>query len=114
MLNRAELLSLSYRAPTFPQASSFNDLYQASATLTGSVVFENYTVSDCYWTLTTDAADTTLAWAICSRDFGVYDIAKSDLRYLLAVRQRIQRRTPRYPAYVATSASTAQPRITAA
>ena len=98
MPNRAELLSLSYRAPTFPQASSFNDQYQASATLTGSVVFENYTVSDYYWNSTTDAADTTLSWSIYSCDFGVCNIAKSDLRYLLAVRQRIQRRTPRHPA----------------
>ena len=86
MPNRAELLSLSDRAPTFPQASYFNGRYQASATVTGPVVFENYIVSDYYWTSTTDAADTALAWAIYSCDFGVYDIAKSDLRYSLAVR----------------------------
>ena len=86
MPNRAELLSLSDRAPTFPQASYFNGQYQSSAALTGPVVFENYIVSDYYWTSTTDAADTTLAWAIYSCDFGVYDIAKSDLRYSLAVR----------------------------
>ena len=79
------------------------------------VVFENYyTVSDCYWTSTTHAADTTLAWAICSHDSCVHAIAKPDLRHSLAVRWRLHRRTPRHPAYVATSDSTAQPRITTA
>ena len=66
--------------------SRWSALFQAGATLTGSVVFENNINSDYCWTLTTDAAHTMLAWAICSCDFGVYDIAKSDLRYPLAVR----------------------------
>jgi hypothetical protein len=59
----------------------------------------------------------TVADAVGS-DVGFYDIARSDLRCSLEVRQplgqRAQRRTPRHPAYVATSDSTAQPRITAA
>ena len=80
--NRAELLSLSDRAPTFPQASNFNGQYQV--------------------------------WAICSCDFGVCDIAKSDLRDSIAVRWQAQRRTAHQPAYVATTDSTAHPRITAA
>ncbi len=86
MPNRAELLSLSDRAPTFPQASYFNGEYQASNAVTGPAIFSNYVVSDYYWTSTTDAADTTQAWTVYSCDFGVYNIPKSDLRYSLAVR----------------------------
>ena len=113
MPTRADLLSASYRAPIILQASSLIGQYQASATL-GSIVSENYTVSDYCWTSTIDADDTALAQAIYICDFGVCDIAKSGPRYLLAVRWRIQPRTPRHPAYVATSDRTAQPRITAA
>ena len=86
MPNRAELLSLSDRAPTFPQASYFNGQYQASATTTGPVIFTNYVVSDYYWTSSTDAADPSQAWTVYSCDFGVYNIPKTDLRYSLAVR----------------------------
>ena len=86
MPNRSEMLSLSDRAPTFPQASYFNGAYQASGTVSGPTVFRNYVVSDYYWTSSTDAADTSQAWTVYSCDFGVYDIPKSDLRYTLAVR----------------------------
>jgi hypothetical protein len=84
--NRSELLSLSDRAPTFPQASYFNGVYQANSNVVGPTVFRNYIVSDYYWTSSTDAADPTQAWTVYSCDFGVYNIAKSDLRYTLAVR----------------------------
>lgn len=84
--NRTELLSLSDRAPTFPQASYFNGEYQASTTVTGPAIFTNYIVSDYYWTSNTNAADTTQAWTVYSCDFGVYNIAKTDVRYTLAVR----------------------------
>ncbi|MEO7495958.1 MAG: DUF1566 domain-containing protein [Massilia sp.] len=86
MPNRGEMLSLSDRAPTFPQASYFNGQYQTTATTTGPVIFNNFIVSDYYWTSTTDAADSTQAWTLYSCDFGVYNIAKSDLRFALAVR----------------------------
>ena len=86
MPNRAELLSLSDRAPTFPQASYFNGQYGSSGVVTGPVIFTNYIVSEYYWTSTTDALDPSRAWAIYSCDFGAYDIAKTDLRYTLAVR----------------------------
>jgi hypothetical protein len=86
MPNRSELLSLSDRAPTFPQASYFNGEYQASSVVTGPAIFSNYIVSDYYWTSTTSAADPTQAWTVYSCDFGVYNIPKSDLRYTLAVR----------------------------
>jgi len=86
MPNRSEMLSLSDRAPTFPQAAYLDGQYQASSAVTGPVVFNNFVISDYYWTSTTDAADTTQAWTIYSCDFGVYNIAKTDLRYALAVR----------------------------
>jgi len=86
MPNRQEMLSLSDRAPTFAQASYFNGAYQASGAVTGLVVFNNFIVSDYYWTSTTDAADITQAWAVYSCDFGVYNIAKTDIHYSLAVR----------------------------
>jgi hypothetical protein len=84
--NRNEMLSLSDRAPTFPQASYFDGQAQANLTVTGPVIFRNFIVSDYYWTSTTDAADTTQAWAIYSCDFGVYNLGKSEVHYALAVR----------------------------
>ena len=86
MPNRNEMLSLSDRAPTFPQASYFDGQAQASLVVTGPVIFHNFVVSDYYWTSTTDAADTTQAWTIYSCDFGVYNRAKTDIHYSLAVR----------------------------
>jgi len=87
MPNRNEMLSLSDRAPTFPQANYFNGVAGASGMIvTGPVIFTRFIVSDYYWTSTTDAADPTQAWAIYSCDFGVYNILKTDVRYSLAVR----------------------------
>ena len=86
MPNRNEMLSLSDRAPTFPQASYFNGQAQASLVVTGPVVFHNFVVSDYYWTSTTDVADTAQAWTIYSCDFGVYNRGKTDIHYSLAVR----------------------------
>ncbi|MEO8155310.1 MAG: DUF1566 domain-containing protein [Rhizobacter sp.] len=84
--NRSEMLSLSDRAPTFPQASYLNGQYQGTSTVNGPVIFSNFIVSNYYWTSTTDAADTTQAWTVYSCDFGVYNIDKTDVRYALAVR----------------------------
>jgi hypothetical protein len=86
MPNRQEMLSISDRAPTFPQASYFNGQYQGTSTINGPVIFNNFIVSDYYWTSTTSAADTSQAWAIYSCDFGVYNMVKTDARYTLAVR----------------------------
>ncbi len=86
MPNRAEMLSLSDRAPTFPQASYLVGSYRGNGVVTGPVVFNNFIVSDFYWTSTTSAADNTEAWTLYSCDFGVYNIAKTDVRYTLAVR----------------------------
>ena len=86
MPNRSEMLSLSDRAPTFPQAAYLDGQYQGTGTVTGPVIFSNFIVSNYYWTSTTNAADTSQAWTVYSCDFGVYNIAKTDLRYALAVR----------------------------
>jgi hypothetical protein len=46
-----------------------------SATPAGPITFNNFIVSDYYWTSSTDAADITQAWTIYICDFGVYNIA---------------------------------------
>jgi hypothetical protein len=86
--NRAEMLSLSDRAPTFPQAEYFVGKAQGNTgPTTGPVIFNNFVAFKYYWTSTTNAADTTQAWALFSCDFGVYNITKPDsLQYALAVR----------------------------
>jgi hypothetical protein len=84
--NRAEMLSLSDRAPTFPQASYLDGQYQGTAVVTGPVVFDRFIVGDYYWTSTTLAGAPAQAWTVYSCDFGVYDIGKTEPRYALAVR----------------------------
>ena len=84
--NRNELLSLSDRAPTFPQASYFNGQAGSGPAVTGPVIFGNFIVSEYYWTSTSYAPDTTQAWTVYSCDFGVYQLAKSETHYALAVR----------------------------
>jgi hypothetical protein len=86
MPNRAEMLSLSDRAPTFAQAAYLNGQYQASSAVTGPVVFSNFIVSDYYWSASTNASDPAQAWTVYSCDFGVYNIAKTDMHHALAVR----------------------------
>ncbi len=87
MPNRTEMLSISDRAPTFPQAEYFTGQAQGSSgPVTGPVVFDRFVSSVYYWTSTTDAADPTQAWSIWSCDFGVYNIAKTEIKYALAVR----------------------------
>ena len=88
MPNRSEMLSLSDRAPTFPQANYFDGIPGTDGvTVVNPVIFDSFKVSVFYWTSTTDAADTTQAWTIYSCDFGVYNIVKTDThQYALAVR----------------------------
>jgi hypothetical protein len=87
MPNRTEMLSISDRAPTFPQAEYFTGQAQGSGgPVTGPVVFNRFVSSNYYWTSTTNAADPTQAWTVWSCDFGVYNITKTDTRFALAVR----------------------------
>jgi len=48
--------------------------------------FSNFVQFQYYWTSTTNASLTTEAWTVFSCDFGVYDIAKGNTGYTLAVR----------------------------
>ncbi|MDD2737203.1 MAG: DUF1566 domain-containing protein [Desulfuromonadaceae bacterium] len=87
MPNRSEMLSLSDRSPTFPQANYFNGIPGADGvTAVNPTIFNNFIAFDYYWTSTTNAADIDQAWTIYSCDFGVYNVAKTDSRYSLAVR----------------------------
>lgn len=88
MPNRTEMLSLSDRAPTFPQANYFNGIPGADGvTVTNPVAFNNFKAFEFYWTSTTYAADPTQAWTVYSCDFGVYNKLKTDaVQYALAVR----------------------------
>jgi hypothetical protein len=86
MPNRNEMLSLSDRAATFPQADYFDGMPDG-LNVTGPVIFNNFTASVFYWTSSTDFASTTNAWTVHSCDFGVYNILKTDAdKYSLAVR----------------------------
>ncbi len=86
MPNRSEMQSLSDRMVN-NQADFFNSTYlNHDNTIYQSAVFNNFMVSQFYWTSTTNAADISEAWTVYSCDFGVYDIAKSSVGYTLAVR----------------------------
>jgi hypothetical protein len=88
MPNRTEMLSLSDRAPTFPQAESFTGQPRGSlGPVTAPVIFNSFVAFRFYWTSSTNAADTAQAWSIFSCDFGVYNVAKGDnQQFALAVR----------------------------
>ena len=86
MPNRAELLSLSDREPTFPQAAYLGGRHGSAATLTGPVIFQSFVVSEFYWTSSTDAADTSQARSIYRCDFGAYNLPKTEVHTALAVR----------------------------
>lgn len=87
MPNRNEMQSLSDRMEN-NHADFFNQAYswKANQALYQPPIFTAFVVSDYYWTSTTDAADTSEAWTVYSCDFGVYDTAKTDTGYTLAVR----------------------------
>ena len=84
--NRNELLSLSDRQENNNGAFFDATYLNPDGTLFRPPIFTNYVENQYYWTSTTDAADTSEAWAVFSCDYGVYDIHKSDIAYSLAVR----------------------------
>jgi hypothetical protein len=87
MPNRGEMLTLADRAPSFPLANYYNGIPGADGvTVINPVIFNNFMVSNYYWTSTTSAADTSQAWTVYSCDFGVYNLDKSTTGYALAVR----------------------------
>ena len=87
MPNRKELESLADRAQN-NQADFFDTPWtSASATIPSlSAVFTNFIQLQYYWTSTTYASDVSEAWTVFSCDFGVYDVAKTNTGYTLAVR----------------------------
>ena len=87
MPNRKEMQSLSDRGMN-NHADYWDTLFTSK---TGTIpsqppVFTHFIQFQYYWTSTTDAANTSEAWTVFSCDYGVYDIAKSNLGYTLAVR----------------------------
>jgi hypothetical protein len=80
-------LSLSDRMEN-NHATFFDQTYiwKANQATYRKPVFTDFVSSAKYWTSTTDAADPSRAWTVFSRDFGVYDTAKSNNGYTLAVR----------------------------
>jgi hypothetical protein len=87
MPNRREMQSLADRAQG-NQADAFDQTFTANTPgiTTQPAPFSNFMRLEYYWTSTTDAADTSAAWAVFSCDYGVYDLAKTASSYTLAVR----------------------------
>lgn len=86
MPNRNELQSLADRAQTnMGEYFNYTYLNQDGSTYQAPI-FTNFLEQQYYWTSSTDAADTSEAWTVYSCDFGVYDIAKTNVGYTLAVR----------------------------
>ena len=87
MPNRNEMQSLADRM-NGNEADFMNATYvwKSDAALYRPPVFTDFVGSVDYWTSTTDAADTSAAWAVFSCDFGVYDVPKTNVRFALAVR----------------------------
>jgi len=86
MPNRNEMQSLSDRAMN-NHADFFDHTYlNWNNTVYQAAIFTNFIASQYYWTSTTDATDTSMAWTVYSCDFGLYDVAKINIGYTLAVR----------------------------
>ncbi len=87
MPNRNEMQSLEDRMEN-NQADFFNATYvwKLSGEPYQAPIFANFVGNEYYWTSTTDAADTSEAWAVFSCDYGVYDLAKTGAGTTLAVR----------------------------
>ena len=87
MPNRKEMESLADRAQN-NQADAFDWTWTSSNPTIPSMNanFSNFVQFQYYWTSTTNASLTTEAWTVFSCDFGVYDTAKSNTGYTLAVR----------------------------
>jgi hypothetical protein len=84
--NRSEMLSLVDRAET-NQALRFNTVFlKSDMSVDQPAIFTNFIEFEFYWTSTTDFADTSQAWTVFSCDYGVYNIAKANVGYTLAVR----------------------------
>ncbi|XHS78210.1 DUF1566 domain-containing protein [Burkholderiaceae bacterium UC74_6] len=87
MPNRKEMQSLADRAQN-NMAAHFGETFTSrmSGIPSQPAVFTNFIQLEYYWTSSTVAGDTSLAWTVYSCDWGVYDTPKSSVGYVLAVR----------------------------
>ena len=87
MPNRRELQSLADRGIN-NHGDYFDESFVSNTKGIDSQpsIFDTMASFQYYWTSTTDAADTSRAWAVFSCDFGVYDQDKASTAYALAVR----------------------------
>jgi hypothetical protein len=84
--SRIEMLSLADRAET-NMALRFNTTFlKPDKSVEQAAIFSNFIEFEYYWTASTDAFDTSQAWTVFSCDYGVYNIAKANVGYTLAVR----------------------------
>ena len=89
MPNRNEMQSLADRNQN-NEADAFDFTYlNPDQSVYQAAIFLSFIGYQYYWTSTTDAADSTEAWAVFSCDYGVYDMPKSDTEYTLAVRNTV-------------------------
>ncbi len=84
--NRKEMLSLADRNQNNESDYFDFNFLNPDGTVFQAPLLLDFVPDQYYWTSTTDAADTSEAWAVFSCDFGVYDIPKSSAGYSLAVR----------------------------
>jgi hypothetical protein len=86
MPNRKEMQSLADRFMN-NHCDYFNATFTTwSGLLFQPPIFNNFMISQFYWTSSTDAADPAGAWTTFSCDFGVYENLKTNLGFSLAVR----------------------------
>jgi len=87
MPNRKEMQSLSDRMQN-NHADYFDESFISGTVGLNSqpAIFSNFITLQFYWTSSTNASNTSEAWTVFSCDFGVYDIAKANTGYTLAVR----------------------------
>jgi len=82
---RREMQSLSDRMEN-NHADFFDHTYvYKNGALFQPAIFNNFVVSQYYWTSTPDAAERDKVWTVFSCDFGVYDTSKQVSGYALAV-----------------------------
>lgn len=87
MPNRSEMQSLADRNQNNEADYLDYTFVNQDQTVFQAAVLTNFIQQQYYWTSSTDAADTTLAWTVYSCDFGVYAFSKNATGYTLAVRQ---------------------------
>jgi hypothetical protein len=86
MPNRNEMQSIADRNQNNEGDYLDSSFLNQDQTVYQAAIFNSMVSSQYYWTSTTDAADTSEAWAVFSCDWGVYGTDKSETGYSLAVR----------------------------